>query len=375
MKICFISPGYPSAKTNDCAFVAQLVEEMARLGNECYVIAPYSITRNRSFCKKKEVSQIGKGRITIIRPHYVSVSNVKICRRLLSDIFHYRAVKRALREIPSDIECIYGHFWHSAIEGYEYAKAHNIPLFVATGESVISSYIVGEKYKEFYKYVSGVICVSSKNRTESIEKGLTVPEKCIVIPNSINPTVFHPKDKSKCRQLLGISDNAFVVVSVGGFTERKGLNRVAAALNQLADDGIYSMFIGGYGKSEPICENIIFKGTIPHKEIAIYLNAADVFVLPTLQEGCCNAIVEAMACGLPIISSNRAFNFDILNEENSIMIDPQDINQIAEAIRALYVDVDKRQKLSDGSLKMATNLNIENRAKRICDFITNIETQ
>ena len=369
MKICVISPGYPDHKTSECVFVAQLVEEMARLGNECYVIAPYSITRNRSFCKKKEVSQIGKGSITIIRPNYISVANVKIGGRSLSDIFHYRAVKRAFKEIPSDIECIYGHFWHSAIEGYEYAKAHNIPLFVATGESVISSYIVGEKYKEFYKYVSGVICVSSKNRTESIEKGLTVPEKCIVIPNSINPTVFHPKDKSKCRQLLGISDNAFVVVSVGGFTERKGLNRVAAALNQLANDSIYSMFIG-YGKSEPICDNILFKGTLSHNEVVTYLNAADVFVLPTLQEGCCNAIVEAMACGLPIISSNRAFNFDILNEENSIMIDPQDINQIAEAIRTLYVDVDKRQKLSDGSLKMATNLKIENRAKRICDFIT-----
>ena len=127
MKICVISPGYPDHKTNECVFVAQLVEEMARLGNECYVIAPYSITRNRSFCKKKEVSQIGKGSITIIRPNYISVANVKIGGRSLSDIFHYRAVKRAFKEIPSDIECIYGHFWHSAIEGYEYAKAHNIP--------------------------------------------------------------------------------------------------------------------------------------------------------------------------------------------------------------------------------------------------------
>jgi glycosyltransferase involved in cell wall biosynthesis len=100
-----------------------------------------------------------------------------------------------------------------------------------------------------------------------------------------------------------------------------------------------------------------------------YLNAADVFVLPTLGEGCCNAIVEAMACGLPIISSDRPFNYDILNADNSIMVEPENIEAIAAAIHSLYIDSCKRQRLSEGSLLISNNLKLENRARRICEFI------
>ncbi len=65
-----------------------------------------------------------------------------------------------------------------------------------------------------------------------------------------------------------------------------------------------------------------------------YICASDVFVLPTTAEGCCNAIIEAMGCGLPIVSSDRAFNYDILNEENSILVDPESVDEIDNAIIA-----------------------------------------
>ena len=81
------------------------------------------------------------------------------------------------------------------------------------------------------------------------------------------------------------------------------------------------------------------------------MNAADVFVLPTLAEGCCNAILEAMACGLPIISSNLPFNWDILNDKNSILIDPNNINQIADAIQRLRDSPKLRSEMSEEALK------------------------
>ena len=76
-----------------------------------------------------------------------------------------------------------------------------------------------------------------------------------------------------------------------------------------------------------------------------------------------------MACGLPIISSERDFNDDILNEKNSIRIDPLDISAIAEGIMRLKENPHLRQGMSDESLKLAGELKIERRAERILSFI------
>ena len=114
---------------------------------------------------------------------------------------------------------------------------------------------------------------------------------------------------------------------------------------------------------------MLFKGKLKHDEVPLYLNAADVFVLPTLLEGCCNAIVEAMACGLPIISSNLPFNWDVLNESNSIMVDPMSVAEIRNAIIKLRDDKTLRDNMSIASLEAARDLTIEHRAEKIINFI------
>ena len=96
---------------------------------------------------------------------------------------------------------------------------------------------------------------------------------------------------------------------------------------------------------------------------------ADIFVLPTLNEGCCNAVVEALACGLPVVSSDRPFNYDVLNESNSIMVDPMNVDEIADAIRKLKEDKELRHRLAEGALKMAEELTIDRRAQRILEFM------
>ena len=125
----------------------------------------------------------------------------------------------------------------------------------------------------------------------------------------------------------------------------------------------------GDKKYEPDCNDILFKGKLPHDKVPDYLNMADVFVLPTLNEGCCNAIVEALACGLPVISSNMPFNYDVLNETNSILISPSNIDEIASAIKKLKNNNALRKNLSDGALITAKKLTISHRAMRILEFM------
>ncbi len=368
MKICIISYGFPgSHNQSDFAFVKQLVDEMASQGHHCHVISPYNKLHYKKRSVAKEFYAVNKGDVTVYRPPYLSFSNITIGSFSLSSWSHARAVKRALKMMAEIPEVMYGHFWSSAFEGYAYAKAHKVPLFVASGESEIG-FRRSDKTSDFCDYVSGVICVSSKNRDESVSLGLTTREKCGVFSNAVNTTLFRQLDRRECREKLGISPDKFVIAFVGWFNERKGATRVAEAIKLIKNKPIFSIFIGK-GADEPDCGNILFKGLLPHNEIPIYLNAADVFVLPTKHEGCCNAVIEAMACGLPIVSSNLPFNWDVLDDTNSILIDPEKAEDIAEAICSLYDNQELRKRLSDGALKRAGTLSIDKRAVAILNFI------
>lgn len=359
---------YPGKhNSSDYSFVKQLVDAIAECGHCCYVLSPFNITHYRCLSQSKEEYSQGVGKVVVYRPGYLSFSNWHIGKFYLSLWFHKYALKKAFHMLPMKPDVIYGHFWSAGYDGYEYAKANGIPLFVATGESEIGRLFSPKPdLKEFGNYVSGVICVSSKNRDESIQLGLTNIDKCEIFPNAVNAKLFHKRDMMECRKQLGLPLDVFIVVFVGWFNERKGSQRVAKAINQV--EGVKSIFIGK-GEQEPQCDGILFKGALPHDQVPLYLGAADCFVLPTLHEGCCNAVVEAMACGLPVISSNLPFNWDVLDATNSIMVDPNNIDEIASAIRDLRDDVNKRSLLAEGALKKTENLTINQRAKAILRFI------
>ena len=366
--ICFIADDYPEEGRPVFTFVKNVVDELADNGNNCTVIAPFSITRHKRFHKTYETYATSKGKIVkVYRPNIFTLSNHKIFGFKPSSFVFRRAVCKVLGILKEKPDVIYGHFWKNALCAYKFASRNNIPLFVATGESVIDIDNFNGKLDGFAAYVSGVICVSTKNKEESIEKGLTVPEKCRVIPNAINPSVFKKMDKLECRRKLGFDAEKFISITVGAFIRRKGTLRVSSAIDKIADD-VFSVFIGN-GPDVPNCKNILFCGRIDNKDLPLYLNAADVFVLPTLHEGCCNAIIEAMACGLPVISSNLSFNWDILDNTNSILIDPNDVDEIANAIKLLKDNTLMRDSLSKGALEAASLLTLHNRAKNIEHFI------
>lgn len=86
----------------------------------------------------------------------------------------------------------YAHFWTSAYNVIINAIELNIPLFVATGEDIITiqKYLTAREVLLLRVTVQGVICVSTKNRKESISLHLTNRDKCIVLPNSVDATKF-----------------------------------------------------------------------------------------------------------------------------------------------------------------------------------------
>ncbi len=369
MKICVLANGYPTKKTAAAVFVAKLCDELADLGNDVVIIAPQSLSRafirDTGMSSTRFTHKTKRGNLVeVLRPYTVSFSNGKLSSKLNYELRKW-AVKRVLSKIGKP-DVYYGHFWNNAFLLFDLVASSGIPLFVATGESVITFRTKNERFKQ---YVSGVIGVSTKNIEESISRGLTVREKCIVLPNSIDDEIFRLMDKRKCRQELGIEDDKFVVAFVGNFSERKGVMRLSSAIDKCDDNNIGVVFLGRPTEMKPSCRGIIKMGYVNHDDIPKYLNAADVYVLPSLAEGCSNSIVEAMACGLPIISSDLPFNYDILDKNNAILVNPSNDDEIAKAIKLLRDNPTQRKKMAEESVIKAKSLNLTNRATQIINFI------
>ena len=378
MKLLFIGmyPNKVSPYRN--VFFQNLIFAMADIGVDCTVISPVPITKYRkrvaSIPYKTFDTTSSGSKIRVFYPRYISVSSVQIGKyntETLSELFFEKSVMKTVKSLNEQFDAVYGHFvLYGGLAAIKVGNYLNIPSYFAYGECDFKTE-VGNTYgipsPDQIKGLRGVVSVSSKNTNELNELGFVKGIPILTAPNSTDLSLFTAKNKEKCREKLGIPKDKFVVGFVGGFIERKGDKRLLAAVNELND--VYAAF-AGRGDSKPIGEKVVFCQALEHDQVPILLNAVDVFCLPTLAEGSCNAIVEAMACGLPVISSNLPFNDDVLDESNSIRIDPMSIDQIKNAIEQLKED-GKRKELSTGAYKTAQNLSISARAERILHFIEN----
>jgi glycosyltransferase involved in cell wall biosynthesis len=377
--ITVITNNYPSSTRMDYVFVQQLVHAIIEQGVKVTVIAPqsivYAILNRRKILsyKSKGVTSLGKI-YNIYRPYTITILRFKYLKQI-TDWFTEKIIAFILKKINNEI--IYSHFWNGAALTYKFTSTNKLPLFVACGESgdhFESTVKLFSKttLENMSKVVTGVISVSSENKRLCIDNNLVKEDDIEVIPNCINADAFCKRDVTEFRSQLGISESDFVIAFVGGFIPRKGPDRLAEAISKLNDPQIKVMFIGKPFPGFPYefnCSGIIHKGTIEHDVLPKYLNCADVFVLPTQTEGCCNAIVEALAIGLPVVSYVGAFNDDILDENNSIRIDPNDVDAIANAIKTLKDNPKLRKRMSEYSISRHAEYSIEGRAKKILNFI------
>ena len=380
LKITFICDDYPTTDRPTNVFVEQLVNSMVDSGKSVNVVAPQSvihnIVRHNNFLPKiSTVSTKSGNKYRVYRPFNLSFGGKFNLFKPLVLFYNRYSIIKVIKNFKTDV--LYAHFWHNSSKISKYARENNIPLFVACGEGddaldkMIKSISYKDK-KELVDSITGVISVSSENKRKCVENGLVSEDNIIIEPNCVNTNIFYHQDVTELKTQLGIKKDDFSIIFVGSFIPRKGPDRLAKAISNLNDKNVKVMFIGksfaGYDYDFD-CEGIVYKGIVNHDDLPKYLNCADIFVLPTLKEGCCNAIVEALACGIPVISSNRAFNDDILDDTNSIRVDPLDICALTEAIAFLRDNKEQRIKMKEVSLDRHQQYSIYGRALRILDFI------
>lgn len=376
-RLVVISKEYPSPGEPVYPFVEQLVNALADLSVQVTVVSPVNplrrLMRGGRVPPAREVRRTDAGsEVLLLRPRYLSFGGRRtgpVNPAMWTLAAYSRAVARAIRRLPEAPGALYGHFvFPSGLTAAQLGAKLGIPAFLAYGESTVKLFsgVPKAEVARRLKNLAGVVAVSGENAREIVEDGyFPFPERVRVFPNAVDPAKFHPMDRRAAREKLGLAQDEFIVAFVGGFIERKGVRVLSQALDAA---GASSIFIGR-GEIRPTARDMRFCGAVDHDDIPLYLAAADVFALPTLNEGCCNAIVEALAMGLPVVSSDRPFNDGLLTGENSLRVDPTDPAAVAAAISALKEDPELRARLAAGARRSGESLRIDARAKNILKFM------
>ena len=161
-----------------------------------------------------------------------------------------------------------------------------------------------------------------------LARELGAPEERVqVIGNGVDITRFQPVDRSAARRELGLSEDAQILISVGALVPRKGFQRVIDCLPALLrkHPKLIYLVVGGpspegnnHRELEQqvnrlvLSDHVRFLGSLPPERLKWPLSAADLFVLATANEGWANVFLEAMACGLPVISTDVGGNREVI---------------------------------------------------------------
>jgi len=179
--------------------------------------------------------------------------------------------------------------------------------------------------------------------------------KIEVIPNGINIDKFKKTKIKNFKKKYEIEGP--MIVFLGQPIRRKGVEYLIDGLPKLIDEfeDLKCVFVG-YKKNikfEEMCnklgimKNTLFLGFLPEKEKVEALRSADVFVLPTLYEGFGTVMIEAMAAGCPVITTNVAGNSEIIrHNRNGILIKPRSSEEISAAVKRILNNKSLRNKMS-----------------------------
>lgn len=183
-----------------------------------------------------------------------------------------------------------------------------------------------------------VFSVSESLRQIALSLDIT-PDKVRVVGNGVDVEKFVPIEKGEARRTLRLASDVPVLVTVGGLVERKGFHRVIECLPVLRASfpGLQYLIVGGPSPEGDWTERlkalvdslrlhdcVQFLGALPADDLKLPLSAADIFVLSTRNEGWANVFLEAMACGLPVVTTDVGGNAEVVCDRRLGTIIPFD---------------------------------------------------
>ena len=170
-----------------------------------------------------------------------------------------------------------------------------------------------------------------------------------MIENGIDPEIFRPVDRTEARRALGLPKYGPLLVSVGTLSERKGFHLVMEAMAKLGKRWPTLRFAivgsnGAEGAMEgelrqlaarlKIADRVVFAGPRKSEELASWYGAADLSVLASSHEGCPNVVLEALACGTPVVGTPVGNVTELLDSPEVGIVVERTVDSLAAGIAA-----------------------------------------
>ena len=251
--------------------------------------------------------------IDVSHPRYLIIPKVGMN---LAPTLLYRAFHKAIGALLAQgqrIDLIDAHYFYpDGVALARVAHAFNLPIVITargTDLNLIPQYPLPRRMiSHAAETADGLITVCAALKEPLVEMGIA-PERVTVLRNGVDLELFRPGDRQAARAEFGLTRRT--LASVGHLIQRKGHHHVIAALPRLADtdliiagDGEEKAALAAQARALGVADRVRFLGAVGQDRLRLLYNAADALVLASSREGWANVLLEAMACGTPVIASS-----------------------------------------------------------------------
>jgi len=224
-------------------------------------------------------------------------------------------------------------------------------------------YLIWEKY--IIKNSLKLIAVSNTVKNELLELGAK-PEQIEIMPNTINLKNYYrasPKAIKQLRARFATNPNNRLIFAIGRLLPIKGFQYLIRAVTLLKDKNVKLLIAGegGYrqtleqlSKDLEITNQVTFLGKIPKEKVKIFYSSTNVTVVPSLYDAFGLVILEAMACGSPMVCTNVC-DFPLIAGGAAVYAKPQNPEDLAEKIQDVLNHPEKTKEMAEHGLKKVKN--------------------
>ena len=360
IKSLIITYSFPT-KHNPTAgiFILNQMEELRKCC-DIKVLFPYAyVPKIKILGRFAKYSDVGEKEVIdgfeVYHPKYIMLPRAGLTKKFLSEalsieaFFSHQYTKKIADKIIKDWNPDIIHIHSSLGEGLigsRLKKKYKKPLVVTLhGEDITkhSKKMFSKQLTKFtLKNADAIIPVSKFLENEIRNLGIQ-NKKSFVIPMGAKTDRFKPKDTNEMRKKLNLPLNKKIILFVGHLVERKGVIYLVKAMSKIIKKEKNSLcLVIGKGAEEGKLKKaaselglnnaIKFLGQKTNEEVAPYMNACDIFVLPSLNEGLPVVLCEALACGKPVVATAVAGTPELVTKDAGYLVMPKDPKDLEEKI-------------------------------------------